>query len=121
MKKIFKYDGVEYTNEHAVRKVIWYKERKALPKLSTEEDWAKHGVVYTEVEVQLTQEQKALRVRDMRDRLLAACDYYVMPDYPSSAESLEEVKAYRQALRDITKQEGFPVEVVWPDVPDVLQ
>lgn len=24
---------------------------------------------------------------------------------------------YRQALRDLTKQDGFPWSVVWPDMP----
>ena len=120
MKKIYKYDGVEYTNESQVRKVIWYKERKALPKLSTSEEWAKFGVELVEVENVVTEEQMAARVRTKRDRLLLASDYYVMPDYPSTEEGLAEVKAYRQALRDITKREGFPDAVVWPSVPNVL-
>ena len=44
MKTIYKYNGVEFTNETQLRKAVWYKERKALPKLSTVEDWAKQNV-----------------------------------------------------------------------------
>ena len=120
MKKIYKYDGVEYTNESQVRKVIWYKERKALPKLSTTEEWAKFGVELVEVENVVTEEQLAARARAKRDRLLQACDYYVMSDYPSTEEGLVEVKVYRQALRDITVQDSFPNEIEWPEKPEVL-
>jgi hypothetical protein len=31
-----------------------------------------------------------------------------MLDYPISQENLEEIKAYRQALRDLPQQPGFP-------------
>lgn len=120
MQKVYIYKDVEYQSEYLLRKAIFKEERLALPKISTAEDWAKHGVVYTEVEVQLTQEQLEQQVRLVRDRLLSDCDYYVMPDYPSAEEGLAEVKAYRQALRDITKQEGFPTEVVWPEKPEIL-
>lgn len=56
----------------------------------------------------------AAQVRARRDALIAATDYLVMPDYPISAKALKDVKVYRQALRDITAQAGFPQEVVWP-------
>lgn len=41
-------------------------------------------------------------------RTLIAVDHLVMPDYPLDANKLEEIKAYRQALRDIPQQPGFP-------------
>lgn len=56
-------------------------------------------------------------IRDKRDNLLGETDYYLMPDYPSNPQNLEELKVYRQALRDVPKQEGFPRDVRWPDVP----
>ena len=117
--KVYVYKGQEYKSERQLREAIFKKERKAFAKCETEADWAKHEV--TVKEVQFSQEQMALRVRSNRDRLLLACDYYVMPDYPSTEEGLAEVKAYRQALRDITKQKGFPFDVVLPDFPRVLQ
>lgn len=56
-------------------------------------------------------------VRSKRDRLIADTDYLLMNDYPISEEDLAVVKAYRTALRDVPQQEGFPYEVVWPEVP----
>lgn len=62
----------------------------------------------------------AKAIRDKRDNLIGETDYYLMPDYPSNPQNLEELKAYRQALRDVPKQEGFPRDVHWPDVPKFL-
>lgn len=62
----------------------------------------------------------AENVRSERDRRLAETDYYMMPDYPSDPNNIEEMKAYRQSLRDIPKQEGFPSKFTWPDVPKFL-
>lgn len=59
-------------------------------------------------------------IRNKRDNLIGETDYYLMPDYPSNPQNLEELKVYRQALRDIPKQEGFPRDVRWPDVPKLL-
>lgn len=58
--------------------------------------------------------------RSERDRRIAETDYYMMPDYPSDPNNIEEMKVYRQALRDIPKQEGFPSKFTWPDVPKFL-
>ena len=63
----------------------------------------------------------ATRVRAKRDRLITETDYYLMPDYPSNPQNLEELKIYRQALRDLPVQEGFPRNVRWPDVPKFLR
>lgn len=65
-------------------------------------------------------EELATKVRAERDMKIAETDYYMMPDYPSDPNNLEEMKVYRQALRDITKQEGFPSKFTWPDVPKFL-
>lgn len=62
----------------------------------------------------------AENARSERDRRLAETDYYMMPDYPSDPNNIEKMKAYRQALRDITKQGGFPSKFTWPDVPKFL-
>ena len=60
------------------------------------------------------------QVRSKRDSLIADTDYLLCADYPISAEDLEAVKAYRQALRDVPQQEGFPLEVFWPELPTIL-
>ena len=54
-------------------------------------------------------------VRKERDTLIAATDWTQLPDV--SQETRELWATYRQALRDVTLQEGFPLAVVWPDQP----
>ena len=67
-----------------------------------------------------TEEELARNVRGIRDVKLSETDYLVVPDYPISEENLAEVKVYRQALRDIPEQKGFPKDVIWPDLPKFL-
>lgn len=55
-----------------------------------------------------TTEELAASVRAERNKRLALTDHLVMPDYPISQEKLEEIKVYRQALRDLPEQLGFP-------------
>lgn len=52
-------------------------------------------------------------VRNTRNALMAETDWMTLPDNNPT----EELLAYRQALRDITEQEGFPENVVWPEKP----
>lgn len=54
-------------------------------------------------------------VRAKRDKLLAESDWTQLPDVPA----LTQVKwqGYRQALRDVTLQVGFPFSVEWPAAP----
>ena len=59
--------------------------------------------------------------RSKRDALLSESDYYLQPDYPSTQEGLNAVKAYRSALRDVPQQEGFPLSIEWPAKPDVIK
>lgn len=62
-------------------------------------------------------EQMAAAVRAKRDALLAASDYTQATDYPSTYAVRTAWAEYRQLLRDVTKQAGFPVEVEWPTKP----
>ena len=59
----------------------------------------------------------AASARQKRDRLIAATDYLVTPDYPISDDRLAKIKTYRQALRDIPEQSGFPRTITWPKKP----
>ena len=56
--------------------------------------------------------------RAKRNKLLQESDVAVLADYPIDKEKLEQVKQYRQALRDITLQTGWPSNIVWPEKPD---
>lgn len=64
-----------------------------------------------------TTEEKAAQMRAQRDGLIAGTDYLMMPDYPISDADQQAISEYRQALRDITTQRGFPDEVEWPEKP----
>ena len=59
----------------------------------------------------------AASTRQKRDRIIAATDYLVTPDYPIESDRLAKVKIYRQALRDIPEQAGFPRTIIWPEKP----
>lgn len=62
---------------------------------------------------------KAIEVRTERNRLLAESDSMVLPDRweALTAEQKAAWTAYRQELRDLTAQSGFPSSVVWPVSP----
>ena len=53
------------------------------------------------------QEEKEKEVRAVRNQYLADTDKYMIIDFPISEEEREEYKAYRQYLRDYTKQENW--------------
>lgn len=63
----------------------------------------------------------AEEVRAERDKRLAETDWTQVLDAPLSEESREAFRVYRQALRDIPDQDGFPAYVVWPDMPVVVK
>ena len=63
--------------------------------------------------------ETADEIRARRDRLLAAMDWAVLPDSPLDAQSLDAVKTYRQALRDVPQQEHFPGAITWPQMPEL--
>ena len=71
--------------------------------------------------VDLTDEQKAAKdadqakaIRDDRNKRLAECDWTQLSDAPVDKTAWA---SYRQELRDISKQTGFPWEVTWPTAP----
>lgn len=59
--------------------------------------------------------------RVKRNKLLAETDWTQTLDAPISAECREAFRVYRQALRDITEQEGFPETIEWPAMPEVVK
>jgi hypothetical protein len=54
----------------------------------------------------------ATQVRAQRDALLAASDSMALADRITDAW-----RTYRQALRDVPSQSGFPTNVTWPVEP----
>ena len=65
-----------------------------------------------------TTEELAAQARSQRDALIAATDYLMATDYPLTDEKRLELTVYRQALRDVPEQSGFPTEIVWPVNPE---
>ena len=59
-------------------------------------------------------EQEAEEVRTQRDALLSQSDWTQVPDAPVDQQAWAE---YRQTLRDIPQQAGFPTEITWPVEP----
>ena len=57
-------------------------------------------------------------VREERDRLLDSTDWVILRYLDQGDEVPSEWKEYRQALRDVPEQEGFPGSVDWPIMPE---
>lgn len=119
--KRFIYRSEKHVSEYSLRQAIGKYEQLAFGKL-TPEFMSQHGVTEEEYnpEDEMTDEELASRVRMRRNSMISHTDFYVQPDYPSDSEGLEAVKAYRQALRDVPEQSGFPRNVQWPAMPSVL-
>jgi hypothetical protein len=71
----------------------------------------------TETEQSAATETKSFEIRSQRKYTLMDCDWTQLPDVILSEEKKIEWNTYRQALRDVSLQEGFPWDVVWPTPP----
>lgn len=68
-------------------------------------------------ELELRMNAEAENQRLTRNKLLLQSDFFDNIDSPLSEAQKESYKVYRQALRDITAQEGFPFNTIWPELP----
>ncbi len=88
----------------------------------TEQEWNDAGGLARMIDGELflgkTQaeenEELAQEIRAKRDRLLSQTDWTQTVDNPLAGN--EDITAYRQALRDIPEQAGFPWEIEWPEL-----
>ena len=87
---------------------------EGIPNISTIQELFPNGNIQSSQPL-----DKAQIVRQHRNALLEESDYTQLPD----VNMAETVKAawveYRQSLRDITSQSGFPDNISWPLSPDV--
>ena len=60
-------------------------------------------------------ENAAKWAREERDKRLLECDWAVLPDAQTDRAAW---KTYRQALRDVPEQAGFPYAIEWPEIPE---
>ena len=56
-----------------------------------------------------------MMLKQRRNLILNQTDKYILSDYPVTSEQLEEVKQYRQALRDFTNN-----NYEMPEKPDFV-
>jgi hypothetical protein len=57
------------------------------------------------------------RCLEKRKQLLLDSDWTQLPNGPFTSEQQTAWATYRQALRDITDQAGYPLNVTWPQKP----
>jgi len=102
--------GVELTFDPLTQKI----EAAATPVL-TNGKWMlpKTVVALTATEIADMTAAKAQDVRSQRDKLIADTDWMALSD----STLTPAWAAYRQALRDVTSQAGFPHTVDWPVKP----
>lgn len=53
-------------------------------------------------------------MRTKRNDLLQKSDYTQLNDFPGTESEKLKYQTYRQALRDLPNQDGFPWELSWP-------
>ena len=73
--------------------------------------WSYVDGVFTAPVVVVSDEETAKKVRQSRDFLLSETDWTQVIDAPVDQAAWA---AYRQSLRDIPNQAGFPNEITWP-------
>ena len=59
--------------------------------------------------------ERAVIVRQIRGEKLKECDWTQVTDSPVNKEAWA---TYRQSLRDVPSQEGFPWTITWPTQPE---
>lgn len=69
----------------------------------------------TAAEIQERTDSQAANVRVERDQKLVDTDWTQVADAPVNKTAWA---TYRQALRDISKQSGFPWNITWPAKPE---
>ena len=104
-------DGVEEVDG------VW-QERWVTQEMFTEytDDEGTVVTVQDQIDAKVAADNAALEAteRATRDELLKATDHYGLSDVSMT----EAMTAYRQALRDVPQQEGFPQTITWPTKPE---
>jgi len=85
------------------------------------------GPVFTDGETTAAEQEAAYKAqkdaefaksaRDSRDNLLSECDWIIVMSLEAGRTIPAEWATYRQALRDLPQQAGFPVTINWPVKP----
>jgi hypothetical protein len=82
-------------------------------------DWTYDGTTFA-LPPQPSAEELAIKAaaeaRTFRDQLLAQTDWTQAADVPQATK--DKWAPYRQALRDVPQQAGFPDNIQWPSKPE---
>lgn len=106
---------------NAIGVTIWKTHDKTTQKLVSCRPYIEDDQVFTVEVADKTEEElaadiaaEAASVREKRNSLLTASDWTQVLDAPVDKA---EWATYRQALRDISLQETFPHNIIWPTQP----
>jgi hypothetical protein len=79
--------------------------------------WAIGNQEFYSQNMSVLSNQDGIKVKAKRDVLLQSTDWTQIPNNPLTPEVQQQFVVYRQELRDITLQSGYPFNVVWPLLP----
>ena len=87
--------------------------------LQSNGSWAQKlvQVPISEEQYQYNTDIQAQTVKANRGRMLVDCDWIITKSAETGQAVPDAWKTYRQALRDVTSQAGFPWTVTWPSLP----
>ena len=108
-------DGVEEVD--GVWQEKWVTQEMFTEYTETDEDGVETTVtVQDQIDAKVAADNAALESaeRATRDELLKATDHYGLSDVTMT----EAMATYRQALRDVPQQAGFPSTITWPEKPE---
>jgi hypothetical protein len=113
-------NGVDYMTAHELvdgsqtghAKLWWWKLSAPQPsQVDLEMLWAQYGP-------QILQDRIVYYTREERNKRLAEADTLVEKAIDKNDEAAEKAaRDYRQALRDVPSQPGFPDNFTWPELP----
>lgn len=78
--------------------------------------WRHNGTSFVFIADAANLEIVQAQVLGKRSNLLKETDWTQLPDVPPLTQN--KWIAYRQLLRDITKQSGYPFNIIWPEIPN---
>lgn len=84
-------------------------------RLDWDSDWA--VINFDSAELNAIETQNWVGIREERNDLLEISDVYALKDLEAEGTVSDEIKNYRQLLRNIPQTYTVSADVVWPDVP----
>jgi hypothetical protein len=108
-----------YFVQSAERPTVDYTKNVAEGTPVNQDGWKQVWVVTdaTAEETSQRTEDQASNARSERDQKLVESDWVVIKSMETSVPELDAWKAYRQALRNVPQQSGFPWVIEWPVSP----